>query len=130
MMTSKWIKITFGASALYDGLLGIVFLFFGSMSLDLCGIEKPYNMGFLHFPAMLLILFSLMYWRLATNPVKYRILIPYGIGLKISYASVAFYHWFADSVPTAWLALAWIDVLFIILFFVIWKESNRITESS
>jgi hypothetical protein len=123
-MNTTFTKTVFMASAIYDGVLGIIFLFFGVASFDYFGIEKPYNMGFLHFPAMLLIVFAIMFWKIALDPITNRGLIPYGMGLKFSFLSVVFYHWYADSVPFMWLCLAWTDTAFLLLYLVIWSQGK------
>jgi hypothetical protein len=121
-MNVKWIKTAFAASAVYDFILAFAFLFLGSAIYDYFGIERPNHMGYLHLPALLILVFAIMYWRIASDPVKFKVLIPYGIGLKVSYSSVVFYHWFHDSVPTLWIPFAWIDVAFLILFVLAWRK--------
>ena len=121
-MDAKWIKYSFGASAIYDGLLAIGFMFFAPMLFDYYGIEHPNHMGYLHFPAALLVVFAFLLWRIAQNPTKNSNLIPYAIGLKISYCGVVLYHKFADSIPAMWVPFAWIDFVFLILFVVAWRN--------
>jgi hypothetical protein len=120
-MNAKWMKMAFGASALYDGILGLSFLFLGPMIYDCVGIERPNHLGYLHFPSLLLIVFALMYWRIASDPAKFRLLIPYGIGLKVSYCVVVFYHWLTAGIPVMWIPFAWLDLAFVILFVQAWR---------
>jgi hypothetical protein len=121
-MNTKWMKVAFRGSAIYDGILGIVFLFLGPMIYDYFGIERPNHLGYLHFPALLLIVFALMYWRIASDPVRFGVLIPYGIGLKVSYSGVVFYHWATGGIPAMWIPFAWIDVAFLIIFLLAWGK--------
>ena len=121
-MNIKLIKGVFAASALYDGLVSIVLLFMGPAMFDYFGVERPNHMGYLHFPALLIILFSVLYWRIASDPVKFKILIPYGIGLKVCYCLVVFFHWATDGIPAMWLPFAWIDVVFLVLFIQAWRQ--------
>jgi len=121
-MNTKWMKAAFGVSAIYDGLLGVVFLFAAPMIYDYFGIERPNHPGYVHFPALLLIIFALMLWRIASNPVKYRDLMPYGIGLKIAYCGVVFFHKFTTGIPDMWMPFAWLDLIFMILFFLAWTK--------
>jgi hypothetical protein len=123
-------KTAFAASAFYDGVLSIVFLFFGPMLFDYFGIERPNHLGYLHFPALLLCLFAIMYWRIATDPVKFRELIPYGIGLKVSYCTVAFYHWATGGIPAMWIPFAWIDLVFLIVFVQAWRKVRSVTQTA
>jgi hypothetical protein len=114
-------KIVFRASAVYDGMLALSFLVTGSIIYDFFEIEKPNHMGYLHFPALLLLVFAIMLWRIASNPVKFRDLIPYGVGLKASYCLVVLYHSLSGGIPFLWIPFAWIDFGFLILFVLAWK---------
>jgi hypothetical protein len=129
-MNMKFIKSVFLASAVYDGVLALLFLFFSSSIFEYFGIEKPNHMGYLHFPALLLILFAIMYWRIASDPIRFRDLIPYGIGLKISYCAVVFYHWLTGGIPNMWIPFAWIDFAFIILFIQAWRSVKNINRTA
>jgi hypothetical protein len=129
-MKNTWMQVVFGLSAIYDGVLGLLFLFFGTALYDLAGIERPNHMGYVHFPALLLIVFAFMYWRIASEPVKFRDLIPYGIGLKMSYCLVVFYHWFAGGIPAIWIPFAWLDVFFLIFFVMAWTKTGRLRAVS
>jgi hypothetical protein len=99
----------------------LVFLLFGPSIFDAVGIERPNHFGYIHFPALLLIVFALMYGRIASDPSRWRDLIPYGIGLKVSYALVVFYHWIAGGIPMLWIPFAWLDVVFIFFFAQAWR---------
>ena len=48
-------------------------------------------------PFKIPVTFTIMFIKIASNPVKNRELIPFGILLKISYCGVIFYHWFTYS---------------------------------
>ena len=129
-MNTKWMKMAFGTSALYDGVLAIVFLFFGPALYDYFGIERPNHMGYLHFPALLLVLFTMMYWQIASDPAKYADLIPYGIGLKVAYCGVVFYHWLTGMIPTMWIPFAWIDFVYLILFVQAWRTVRTVNRTA
>jgi hypothetical protein len=128
-MNTKWMKLAFGSSAIYDGVLGVAFLFLGPMIYGYFGIERPNHLGYLHFPALLLIVFALMYWRIASDPVKFRHLIPYGIGLKVSYCVVVFYHWLTTGIPVMWIPFAWLDLVFLILFVLAWRKVGNLSQT-
>jgi hypothetical protein len=123
-MNKLWIRVTFITAAIYDGLLGLTFFAIGPMVYDYAGIERPNHMGYLYFPALLLIVFGLMFWRTGSDPVKYRDLIPYGIGLKISYCSVVFYYWLSTGIPMLWIPFAWIDLVYAFLFIIAWRKTQ------
>jgi hypothetical protein len=128
-MNTKWMKVAFGASAIYDGILALAFLFLGPLIYDYFGIERPNHLGYLQFPALLLIVFAFMYWRIASDPTSNRNLIPYGIGLKVSYCGVVFYHWARGGIPAMWIPFAWIDVGFVVLFVQAWRKVRNVNQT-
>lgn len=108
--------VLFLVAAFYDGVLGLLFLFAAAPLYDWAQITPPNHVGYVQFPAALLIVFALMFLAVALNPRKNRNLIPYGLLLKISYCSVTFYHWIATGIPWIWKPFAVIDLLFVVAF--------------
>ncbi len=103
-------------AALYDGLLGLGFLFAAPLVFDWTGITPPNHFGYLHFPAALLLTFGLLLLAVARHPERNRNLIPFGIMLKLSYCGVAFYHWLSADIPWIWKPFAIVDLLFLVAF--------------
>ena len=110
------ISALFVLAALFDGLLGLIFLTAAGNIYEWFGVTPPNHFGYVHFPAALLMVFALMFAFVALAPKRNRSLIPYGILLKVSYCGVVFYHWFASGIPTMWKPLAICDLAFIVLF--------------
>jgi hypothetical protein len=81
-----------------------------------CEVTAPNHWGYVQFPAALLIIFAAMFVMIARNPVGNRGLIPYGIGLKISYCAIAFAYWFSSGIPSMWKPFAIADVVMLVLF--------------
>jgi hypothetical protein len=123
-MKTTWVKAAFAASAIYDAILAIALLFFTPTLFRLFGVELPNHLGYLQFPALLLLVFAAMYWKIASDPVAFRELIPYGMGLKASYIVIVFLYWFAGNVPWIWVPLAWIDLVFLALFAAAWWKGK------
>jgi hypothetical protein len=121
-MKTNWIKVVFAVSAVYDGLLAVTFLFFSEAIYRFFGIPQPNHLGYVHFPALLMIVFALLYWRVAIDPVKFRVLIPYGMGLKFSYCAVVFGHQFTGGIPSMWIPFAWFDLVSLFLFAFAWRK--------
>jgi len=115
-MKKSMIVILFIIAALYDGLLGIAFLFSADALFQGFQITPPNHFGYVHFPAALLIVFTLMFLAIARNPQGNRNLIPYGILLKVSYCSVVCYHWFTVGIPDPWKPFVFYDLVFLGLF--------------
>ncbi len=116
MKQSKNIRLLFNVAALYDGILGLAFLLAGPQLFTHFQVTPPNHFGYVQFPAMLLIVFALMFLAVARKPSENRNLIPYGILLKISYCATVFYHWFTADVPYIWKPFAVLDVAFLALF--------------
>ena len=136
MKTNRAIPALFVLAAIYDGLLGAVFLFAGDALFQWFGVTPPNHPGYVQFPAALLIIFAVMFMAVAINPVNNRNLILYGILLKVSYCGVILFHWISAGLPDMWKPFCICDLVFLILFAWAWavlrKESTpnrRGTES-
>ena len=90
-MNEKLTKLIFVIAGLYDGVLGIAFLFFHGAIFTLFAVEPPNHPAYVQFPALLLIIFAAMFFRIARDPVRNRELILYGCALKIAYCSTVFW---------------------------------------
>ncbi len=122
-MTTKWIKPFFIIAALYDGILGLAFLFFALPIFNLFGVAPPNHVGYIQFPALLLLIFAVMFFRIAADPIGNRALIPYGIALKVAYSGSVFWHQITGGIPFMWIPWAWADVVFLILFIVALRQT-------
>ena len=116
-----WIKPLFVLAAVYDGILGLVFLFFPVWAFSLYGVEPPNHLAYVQFPALLLLIFSAMFFRIASDPKRHRDLIPYGIALKASYGGLAFLYQLTEGIPFMWIPWAFADLIFLFAFFAVWN---------
>ena len=121
-MIGKWIRPFFIVAALYDGILGLVFLFAWAAVYRHFGVTPPNHPGYVQFPALLLLIFASMFIRIARNPVTNRDLIWYGVALKVAYSGTAFWYYLTDNIPTMWLPFAWADLAFLVLFVIAWNS--------
>ena len=119
----------FYLAGLYDGLLGLVFLFFALQVFDLFGITPPNHLGYVQFPAALLVVFAGMFYVIARAPLKNRNLIPFGALLKVSYCAIVFYYWLSSGIPGMWKPFAVIDLLFLLLFLWAYKSMGQKTAT-
>ncbi len=115
-MKLSLIRSIFMISGLYDGILGVLFLFMAPELFSYAGVTPPNHFGYIHFPALLLIIFGTMFIRISTDPVRWRELIWYGIGLKFSYSGVVFYHLLTQGLPFVWVPFAVVDIVFLAVF--------------
>ena len=120
MKTERVVSIIFAASAVYDGLLGAAFLLKPAALYDRFGVTPPNHWGYVEFPALILIIFGLMFYAVATHPRTNRNLIPYGILLKVSYSGTVFAYWFTQGLPDLWKPFAVIDAVSAVLFAWAW----------
>jgi len=103
-------------AALYDGLLGLAFLFAPAAIFQHFAVPPPNHFGYVHFPAAVLLIFTLMFSAIARNPSGNRNLIPYGILLKLAYSGVVLFHAVTAGVPYMWKPFAVCDLIFMALF--------------
>lgn len=116
MSSPKWISPLFWLAALYDGILGLVFLAAAARVFELFDVTPPNHFGYVQFPAALLLIFGLMFVSIARNPMGRRHLIVYGILLKVAYCGVAGFHWAATGIPGMWKPFVVIDAVMGVLF--------------
>ncbi len=120
-MSLKTIKSLFIISALYDFILGVIFLIGFKQVYNYFNIVLPNHDGYVQFGAALVVIFGIGFWFVAQDPQRNRDIIKMGILLKLSYSGVAFYHAALGNLPGIWLPFAWFDVIFLILFVIALK---------
>lgn len=116
MKDTKAISALFVVSAIYDGALGIGFLFAPGRLFELVKVTPPNHAGYVQFSAALLIVFAIMFLAIAKDPKGNKGLILYGILLKLSYCGVVFYYWFTSGIPHVWKPFAVVDLVFLAAF--------------
>lgn len=122
MKPERVASIVFGASAIYDGLLGLVFLLWpGRMYLQFA-VTPPNHWAYVRFPAIVLIIFGVMFLQVALKPALNRNLMPYGILLKGAYAGTVFAYWLVKGLPDMWKPFAFADTVFLLLFAWCWMK--------
>jgi hypothetical protein len=126
MNVPKWIPALFWVAAAYDGVLGVVFLLNPGWTFRVFEVTPPNHMGYVQFPAALLIVFAIMFGAIARNPVANRGLILYGLLLKASYCGVTSYYWITDGLPGMWKPFVWIDLVMAALF--VWAANLLKTD--
>jgi hypothetical protein len=130
MKTQAAIRLLFIGAAIYDGVLGAIFLFASGAPFQWFGVIPPNHPGYVQFPAALLIVFSLMFAAVAVHPVNNRNLIPYGILLKLSYCGVVSFHWVTAGIPNMWKPFCIFDLVFMLLFAWAWITLRNRTVNS
>lgn len=119
-----WIRAVFGVAASYDLGLGALFLLAPLYPFELFEVTPPNHLGYVQFPAALLVIFGLMFAAVARDPLANRNLIPYGILLKLSYASAVIGYWAGAGVPGMWKPFAVIDLAMAAAFAAAWVATR------
>ena len=123
-MSPKWVRPLFIIAGLYDGGLGVAFLGFATAIFQGFGVEPPNHLAYVKFPALLLLIFAAMFFRVACDPVKNREIILYGVSLKVAYSGTAFWYQMRQGIPFMWIPWAWADLVFLVLFLTAWKSTR------
>lgn len=123
-MSTSLVKALFVVAGIYEGLLGLAFLTFPLQIFEMFAVEPPNHLGYVQFPALLLVVFAVMFFKVASDPLKYRELIPYGCGLKMSYCGLVFYYDMSGGIPAMWIPFAWADLAFLVPFVLAWKGTR------
>jgi hypothetical protein len=116
MKKNAWISVLFIVAGIYDGLLGLAFLLVPMRVFEWYAVTPPNHIGYVQFPAALLIVFALMFFSIAAKPLANFNLIPFGALLKLSYVIVVAIHWVPGGLPDMWKPFAVIDALFLLAF--------------
>jgi len=127
-MSRRWIQALFVVCGVYDGLLGAAFFVAPAAIYRISGVTPPNHYGYVQFPALLLLVFGIMFFRLAADPSARREQILYGMALKASYFGLVFWYQIKGGVPMLWIPWAWADVVCFVLFWAAWKALRPRTQ--
>ncbi len=122
MKEPGYIRPLFYVAGLYDGLLGLLFILVPLQIYTIFGVTPPNHLAYVQFPAALLIIFAIMFFVIARNPLQQRDLIPYGILLKVAFCGIAFSYWTLQGIPDMWKPFAIADFAFLILFLLAYRN--------
>lgn len=118
MTIPRWIKPFFVVAGLYDAILGLLFLIIPLQLFKIANISPPNHTGYVQFPALLLIIFAIMFFNIAKDPISNKNLIMYGILLKLSYCSIVFTYKIMGQMPWMWMPFAYFDLAFLAVFII------------
>lgn len=121
---TNWIRWLFGIAAVYDGALGLVFIFAAERVFAMFDVTPPNHYGYVQFPAFLLMVFAGMFAQIAASPMRRREWMPFGAGLKAAYSGVVFYHVLFGRIPSVWVPFAYADAVFLALFLLAWWKTK------
>lgn len=128
-MNVTLVRGLFLVAAIYDGVLGLIFLFKPGFAFELFEVIPPNHFGYVQFSAILLLIFAAMFLRVARDPMANRFIMLYGVALKAGYSGLVFYYMLTTGVPAMWVPWAWADLVFLILFLWGWYYTGRLTPA-
>jgi len=129
-MNISMVKFLFIIAAIYDGVLGFLFLFWPGLAFQIFEVAPPNHMAYVQFPAILLMIFAAMFYRVARDPISNRFIMLYGVALKTGYSGIVFYYMATSGVPAMWVPWAWVDLVFLVLFLVSWNFTGRLASKA
>ncbi len=109
------VRFLFFVAGLYDLALGALLLYMAPAVFAFAKTPMPV-LPYVHFPAALLIVFGLLFWHVMFRPDLGRVLIPYGILLKLAVCATAGWYWFKGPLTWVWLVPAVVALVFLVLF--------------
>ncbi|MDH3612678.1 MAG: hypothetical protein OEU90_07685 [Gammaproteobacteria bacterium] len=128
-MNITMVKGLFVIAALYDGILGLLFLFFPGLAFEMFEVVPPNHFGYVQFSAILLLIFAAMFFRISRDPIANRFMMLYGVALKTGYSGLVFYYMLTTGVPAMWVPWAWADLAFLVVFLICWNYTGRIAKA-
>jgi hypothetical protein len=117
-MIPAWIRPLFVVAALYDILLGAVYLFTYPALYARAGVALPNHPGYVQLNALFVIIAGVGFWFVSRAPVRNRDIIHMGVLFKASYAGIIFYYMVRGLMPSMWMPWAVCDTLFLVAFLV------------
>ncbi|MGH2408474.1 MAG: hypothetical protein ACRDF7_10405 [Candidatus Limnocylindrales bacterium] len=113
---SSW-RAFFLVAALYDIILGAVFLVAGASILTAIGMALPPHTAYIQLSAVFIFIQGLGYWFIYRDPWSNRGLVRMGVAYKFGYAGLAFYYLLIGQLPSPFfIPWAVVDLLFLIGF--------------
>ena len=112
-MKREWIRPFFRVAAVYDIVLGALFLVARDALYARFGVPPANHPAYVQFAAAVVLIFGIGFWLVAGAPERNRDIIKLGVLFKLAYASVVLGWWFQGRMPGMWVPFAWIDLGFV-----------------
>lgn len=129
-MSLQIIRAGFAIAGLYDFLIGLSFLVAGVKIFESAGVPPPNHWAYIHFASLLLMIFGVMFFAVAADPVANRNLIPFGVLLKLSYSGMVFYYWATAECPMLFKPFAVIDAVMMAFFLLAYFQLGKSRPTS
>ncbi|HTY13902.1 MAG TPA: hypothetical protein VMD02_06960 [Candidatus Omnitrophota bacterium] len=116
MKGSGWIKALFMFVGAVEFAVGGLFIFFPMQVYAWSGMARSVPPEYIQFPALLIMVFGLMMFNIASDPAKNRNLIFYCILFKAALCSVVVYNWAFGEISSLWKIFLGFDLAYLIGF--------------
>ncbi len=125
-MALSVVRLIFLIAGVYDFIIGVAFLFAGKQIFEAAEVPLPNQWAYLYFCCFMLMVFGVLFFAIAYDPVSNRNLIPFGMLLKMTYAGMVVYYWFVlDSCATLFKPFAVIDAIMLLLFIMAYMKLGK-----
>ena len=115
-MKREWMRPFFVVAALYDIILGAMFLVAPGAVYTRFAVTPANHPAYVQFAAAVVLIFGIGFWFVARSPERNRDIIKLGVLFKIAYSGVVLGWWFQGRMPGMWVPFAWIDLAFLAAF--------------
>ena len=110
-MVPGWIRPYLLVLAIYDTVLGILFLIAYEAIYAAFGVTPPNHPAYVQFGAANVVIIGIGFWLAARAPERNRDILKLGFLTKIAYAGIVFGYLLRGMMPGMWVPFAWIDLV-------------------
>jgi hypothetical protein len=123
--SSSW-RTFFLVAALYDVVLGAVFVVAGEQILGAIGMELPPHVAYIQLAAIFILVQGLSYWLAYRDPFGNLGIVRVGVAYKAAYAGLAAWYLLIGALPSVFfIPWALIDVAFLVGFVLFLRTATR-----
>jgi hypothetical protein len=110
-MIPGWIRPFLFICAVYDVILGAVFLIAYKAVFEKFGVGLPNHPAYLQFGAAYVVIMGIGFWLAARAPERNRDILKLCLLTKIAYFMIVFGYQIRGMMPGMWVPFAWCDVV-------------------
>jgi hypothetical protein len=118
-MKHRWIHRLFAFVGCIEFAVGLSFIFMQDLVFQVAGIA-PVSPEYVQLPAFFIMIFGLIMFQIARDPVKNRDLIIYPILFKVTFIGIVLYNYYFGRMAPLWLAFVGFDVVYLAGFIAAW----------
>ncbi|MET1231639.1 MAG: hypothetical protein ABWY52_02165 [Candidatus Limnocylindrales bacterium] len=128
-VSSSW-RAFFLVAALYDMLLGAVFVVVGDQILGAIGMELPPHVAYIQLAAVFIFVQGFGYLLTYLDPLGNLGIVRVGIAYKAAYAGLAFWYLVIGALPSPFfIPWAIVDLLFLVGFVVFLRTATTVRQA-